>query len=113
MHSYRGPFRLQRFIPSVGEKQFSSQEFNFDDDIHTVQPRLPAAEDYDREFWWIFAAVIFIVFFLVLLFVLTMQLVSKAVSRHNQVSRLHSTSQKDFKIIVDSEGVSDFVQQTA
>ena len=85
MQPYASPFRF-RFNPANEHySQFSSQESNnFMDDIHSNVP--PATKsDENTEFWWIFAAVFVVVFFLVLMFGLCLQLLARAILKHNQV----------------------------
>lgn len=83
MHVYRGPFKFQVEPYTDYYNQFSSQERNIGEDIHSTGPSLESNED--EEFWWMFAALFVVICFLILLFGLSLQLLARAILRHNQV----------------------------
>ncbi|XP_023320517.1 uncharacterized protein LOC111695425 [Eurytemora carolleeae] len=82
MHVYRGPFKFQVEPYTDYYNQFSSQERNIGEDIHSTGPSLESNED--EEFWWMFAALFVVICFLILLFGLSLQLLARAILRHNQ-----------------------------
>lgn len=95
MPAFKGPSRF-RFDPENDYySQFSSQETNFEEDIHSLPPQEPPIED--AEFCWILATVFVVVFFLVLLFGLSLQLIARAVLRHNQNMQLKRNVEQYFK----------------
>lgn len=83
MHVYRGPFKFQVEPNTDYYNQFSSQERNIGEDIHSKGPSLESNED--DEFWWMFAALFVVICFLICLFGLSLQLLARAILRHNQV----------------------------
>ncbi len=83
MHVYRGPFKFQVEPYTDYYNQFSSQERNIGEDIHSKGPSLESNED--EEFWWMFAALFVVICFLICLFGLSLQLLARAILRHNQV----------------------------
>ena len=83
MHVYRGPFKFQVEPQTDYYNQFSSQERNIGEDIHSTGPSLESKDD--EEFWWMFAAMLVVICFLILLFGLSLQLLARAILRHNQV----------------------------
>ena len=85
MHVYRGPFKFQVEPRTDYYNQFSSLERNMGDDIHSGGS--PLQNKDDAEFWWMFAAISVVIVFLILLFGLSLQLLARAILKHNQVRR--------------------------
>ena len=86
MRVYRGPFHFEEHPHKDYYNQFSSQERNVGTDIHVGGPSMKGADD--TAFWWEFAAISTGVCFLILLFILGLQLLTRVILRHNQVNQL-------------------------